>query len=64
MPIPTSTPAGEAEAEFWRVSVIRCWSRRWWSDAFAANQDLRAALARYEQARALHRQARFDRSPR
>jgi outer membrane protein, multidrug efflux system len=52
----------EAEAEFWQrfddplLSALV-------ADAFASNLDLRAALARYERARALYRQVRFDRLP-
>lgn len=54
--------SAEAEAEFWRrfddpllAMLVR--------EAFASNQDLRAALARYERARALYRHARFERLP-
>ena len=51
-----------AEAEFWRrfddpllVMLV--------TETFSFNHDLRAAAARYERARALYRQARFDRLP-
>ena len=51
-----------AEAEFWHrfgdpmlTSLV--------DDALAANHDLRVALARYEQARALLRHTRYDRYP-
>lgn len=52
----------EAEMEFWRgfddpllATLV--------DDAFFANHDLRAAVARYERASALYRHARFDRLP-
>jgi outer membrane protein, multidrug efflux system len=52
----------EAEVEFWRgfddpllPTLV--------NDAFIANHDLRAAVARYERANALYRHARLDRLP-
>src|SRR5690606_10836323 len=54
--------AAAAEAEFWRrfddpllVMLV--------TETFAFNHDLRAAAARYERARSLYRQTRFDRWP-
>jgi outer membrane protein, multidrug efflux system len=55
-------PAGEGEAQFWQgfgdpllTALVE--------DALSANLDLQIAAARYEQARALERRARFDRIP-
>lgn len=52
----------EAESEFWTRFNDPLLSELV-AEAFAANHDLRAALARYERARALYRHARFDRLP-
>jgi outer membrane protein, multidrug efflux system len=54
--------SAESESEFWRRFEDPLLSELV-AEAFASNQDLRAALARYERARALYRHARFDRLP-
>jgi outer membrane protein, multidrug efflux system len=69
-----ATPAGFARAEANAYTQTEAESEFWTrfddpllsdlvAEAFAANHDLRAALARYERARALYRHARFDRLP-
>lgn len=52
----------EAEAEFWRRLGDPLLTRLV-DEALSANHDLRVALARYDQARALLRQTSFDRLP-
>jgi outer membrane protein, multidrug efflux system len=54
--------SAEAEAEFWHRFGDPMLTRLV-NDALAANHDLRIALSRYEQARALLRHTRYDRYP-
>jgi outer membrane protein, multidrug efflux system len=57
-----SQARAEAENDFWRRFEDPLLSELV-AEAFGSNHDLRAALARFEQARALYRHARFDRLP-
>jgi multidrug efflux system outer membrane protein len=58
----SSTPAPEPDVEFWR-NFNDATLDRLVEQALSSNNDLRAALSRYDQANALLRNAKFDRFP-